>query len=258
ELDGEDVFLLHRCCERQTVLTNASYRTVVPVLDIVAVHEVEPFAVGNILPQGMRHALAHFIPAHVRDFQALPGFLQVGAEKADTPGNQADTIDAAVLFTEIHHGLHADADTSSGMAGGEKAKMTASLTWLSAPMARPATALALMSSASRSLQSRSLMKATPLFWPRPAKLKPWTLNTDSTESFSSSRKYCYSFMMDSMVRSWVAPTGAFTMENRTPWSSSGRNEPGTRMNSRIMATTRMPKMAMKRPLRCSMPRTLLW
>src|SRR5690606_26909670 len=118
ELDGEDVFLLHRCCERQTVLTNASYRTVVPVLDIVAVHEVEPLAVGNPLPQGMRHALAHFIPAHVRDFQALPGFLQVGAEKADTPGNQADTIDAAVLFTEIHHGLHADADTQHRLSAG--------------------------------------------------------------------------------------------------------------------------------------------
>ena len=39
----------------------------------------------------------------------------------------------------------------------------------------------------RSLQSFSWMKAMPVFWPEPAKVKPATVKTKSTLSFSSSR-----------------------------------------------------------------------
>ena len=55
-------------------------------------------------------------------------------------------------------------------------------------MARPMMALALRSSPLRSLQSFNLMKAMPLFWPLPAKLKPATVSTESTLSFSFLRK----------------------------------------------------------------------
>ena len=77
---------------------------------------------------------------------------------------------------------------SSGIAGGAKAKMKASLICISAPIARPATALAL-SPAPRWSHSLSLMKAMPEFCAEPEKLKPCTENTDSTAFFSLFRKW---------------------------------------------------------------------
>lgn len=73
------------------------------------------------------------------------------------------------------------------MAGGGKAKMKASLIWPSAAIARPVIGPTPWS-ALRSLQSLSLTKAMPEFWPMPEKLKPCTENTDSTASFSFFRK----------------------------------------------------------------------
>ena len=147
---------------------------------------------------------------------------------------------------------------SSGMAGGANANTNASLMPASAIIARPATALMPSSSDSRSLQSLSVTKAMPLFWPLPPKLKPCTLNTDSTVSFSFSRKCCSSFSIDCIVRCWVEPTGVCTWANSMPWSSAGRNELGRRMNSSPITTSIAAKIARKRFGRPRMPRTPRW
>ncbi len=134
-------------------------------------------------------------------------------------------------------------------------KMKASLTWLSAAMPRWAMEEAADSSSVRSSQSVSLTKAMPAFWPMPAKLKPCTLSTDSTYSDSFSRKWFSSARIDSMVRSWVAPTGVCTIAISTPWSSSGRNELGVRMKASTITPVSAAKISMKRPGRARMPRT---
>ena len=56
-------------------------------------------------------------------------------------------------------------------------------------MARAATAGAFRSVDFRRLQSLSFTKAIPIFWPRPAKLKPATVIIVSTVLVSCSRKY---------------------------------------------------------------------
>ena len=75
----------------------------------------------------------------------------------------------------------------------------------------------------------------PAFWPEPEKLKPCTVNTDSTVFFSSLRKWSCTLSSTWLVRIAVAPTGACTNTSIQPWSSSGRNEVGRRMNSRPMS-----------------------
>ena len=140
------------------------------------------------------------------------------------------------------------------MAGGGNAKMKASLICDSAPIARPVTAITL-SAAPRSLQSLSLTKATPVFWPMPEKLKPCTANTDSTAPASFSRKWFSSRAIDSSVRSWVAPTGPWTIASITPWSSLGRNELGRRTNSSTITSDSATVIPMKRQGRARMPRT---
>ncbi|KAG1079883.1 hypothetical protein G6F55_013988 [Rhizopus delemar] len=135
--------------------------------------------------------------------------------------------------------------------------MKASLIWPSAAIARPVIGITPLS-ASRSLQSFSLTKAMPAFCPMPAKLKPCTENTDSTASFSFCRKWFSSAVIDSSVRSWVAPTGACTSAISTPWSSLGRNELGRRTNSTPISTNSAATMPMKRHGRWMMPRTPRW
>ncbi|MNV43214.1 hypothetical protein D3C71_1349210 [compost metagenome] len=146
---------------------------------------------------------------------------------------------------------------SSGIAGGGKAKMKASLIWPSAPIARPVIGPTPWS-ALRSFQSLSLMKDMPAFWPMPAKLKPCTENTDSTASVSFFRKWSSSWYIASSVRSWVAPTGVCTSAIRMPWSSLGRNELGRRMNSRPITSASTAKIDMNRHGRARMPLTPRW
>ena len=75
-----------------------------------------------------------------------------------------------------------------------------------------------------------MMKAMPELCPRPAKLKPVTVNTDFTVSFSSSSKYSRIWSTTAWVRSALAPDGVCTWANSTPWSSSGRKAVGMRVN----------------------------
>ena len=109
-----------------------------------------------------------------------------------------------------------------------------------APMARRATAGARSSGLVRSFQSLSITKAIPMFWPRPAKLKPETVMIDSTALVSPSRKWRSSCSMTFIVRSWVAPAGSCTWQTMKPWSSSGRNEVGSRRKSTAIAATIAP------------------
>ncbi len=77
-------------------------------------------------------------------------------------------------------------------------------------MARPATAWADCDARGRSLKSRIRTKARPAFWPAPAKLKPETVKTESTESFSSLRKWSETCLSTAWVRSSVAPGASCT------------------------------------------------
>jgi hypothetical protein len=81
------------------------------------------------------------------------------------------------------------------------------------------------------------MKARPAFWPAPAKLKPATVKTACTDSFSSTRKCDRTWSSTAWVRSSGAPGGSWTMVNIVPWSSSGRKALGRRTNRK--AITRM-------------------
>ena len=104
-------------------------------------------------------------------------------------------------------------------------------------LARAATARAFRLAAPRSSQSRSLMNRMDAFWPRPPKLKPLTANTEVTASFSSSSRYLVASSMTALVRSAVAPDGVWIWAKRMPWSSSGRNAVGMRVNIQAMAMT---------------------
>ncbi len=144
---------------------------------------------------------------------------------------------------------------SSGMGGGANAKAIASLICIRAPIARPATASTCSSAGLRSSQFFRLMNAVAVFCPLPPKLKPCTPNTETTVSFSSSRKCRSTFSSACIVRCWVAPTGVITCANKEPWSSAGRNALGNRTNSTPSTTSSAAKIAMKRPLRPRMPTT---
>ena len=82
--------------------------------DVVAVHEVETRHVRDVVPQRVVDGAAHFVPAHVRDFEVLAIFMQVFAEELHLPWKQANAVDTAVLFTAVEQGLHAHADTEEG------------------------------------------------------------------------------------------------------------------------------------------------
>ncbi len=96
----------------------------------------------------------------------------------------------------------------------------------------------------------------PVFWPPPAKLKPCTVNTEATASFSLSRKCRSSFSIACIVRSWVAPTGAMHLREQDALVL-GRQERGRQPQEQHAhaPTSSAAKIAMKRPLRPSMPRT---
>ena len=70
-----------------------------------------------------------------------------------------------------------------------------------------------------------------MFWPAPPRLKPATVNSPSTASFSSTRKCCSTFFSTSIVRSCVAPAGSTAWTSTIPWSSSGRKALGIRTSS---------------------------
>ncbi|MCY1293142.1 hypothetical protein D9M70_423900 [compost metagenome] len=101
-----------------------------------------------------------------------------------------------------------------------------------------------------------MMKAMAELWPRPAKLKPVTVNTDCTVSFSSSSRYSRIWSTTAWVRSALAPDGVCTWAKSTPWSSSGRKAVGMRVNSQPMATMITRYRARYGALRLRMPRTL--
>ncbi|MNZ66602.1 hypothetical protein D3C78_848310 [compost metagenome] len=83
-----------------------------------------------------------------------------------------------------------------------------------------------------------MMKAMPELCPRPAKLKPVTVNTELTAADSSVSRYSRIWSTTFCVRSEVEPEGVCTWANSTPWSSSGRNEVGMRANSQTMPAMR--------------------
>ncbi|MNC24610.1 hypothetical protein D3C75_726670 [compost metagenome] len=124
---------------------------------------------------------------------------------------------------------------SSSTAGGAKANTIASRKVKKCCWARWARANTLFSF-ERSSQGLSMMKAMPELWPRPAKLKPLTVNTDDTVSASSLSRYSRIWSTTTCVRSALEPAGVCTWAKSTPWSSSGRKAVGMRMNSQIMPT----------------------
>ncbi|MNP18976.1 hypothetical protein D3C76_1114830 [compost metagenome] len=125
---------------------------------------------------------------------------------------------------------------SSSTAGGAKANTIASRKVKKCCWARWARANTLFSW-ERSPHGLSMMNAMPELWPRPAKLKPLTVNTDETVSASSLSRYSRIWSTTTWVRSALEPAGVCTWANSTPWSSSGRNAVGMRANSQIMPTT---------------------
>ncbi|MDT4871562.1 hypothetical protein FQZ97_1066960 [compost metagenome] len=105
------------------------------------------------------------------------------------------------------------------------------------PWARCARSNTLVPAAVRSAHGLSMMKAMPELCPRPAKLKPVTVNTELTTSCSSVSRYSRMSSTTAWVRSALDPEGVCTWANSTPWSSSGRKAVGMRVNNQAMATT---------------------
>jgi hypothetical protein len=73
------------------------------------------------------------------------------------------------------------------IAGGISAKICASRTLDSMPIARFEIAWDVLSLPGRSSQSLNAMNAMPAFWPTPMKLNPDMVNSDETFAFSVSR-----------------------------------------------------------------------
>ncbi|MNT07306.1 hypothetical protein D3C72_1420050 [compost metagenome] len=69
---------------------------------------------------------------------------------------------------------------SSCTAGGAKAKASESRKVLNFAWARLVRSNTLVASPSRSLNGLSRMNARPELWPRPAKLKPFTVKSELT------------------------------------------------------------------------------
>ena len=102
----------------------------------------------------------------------------------------------------------------------------------------------------RSLQSRSLMKSNPEFWPVPAKLNPVTVITPSMDSFSCAMRYWRTRSSARAVRSFELPGGVCTCPIRKPASSGGRKEVGIRVYNRAMINT-MPRYTSKERPECA-------
>lgn len=126
---------------------------------------------------------------------------------------------------------------SSSTDGGAKANTIASLKLKKCICARLASSNTLFSPPGRSSQGLSMMNAMPELWPRPAKLKPVTVNTELTEELSFSSRYSRIESTTTWVRSALEPGGVCTWANSTPWSSSGRNAVGMRVNIQIIPAT---------------------
>ncbi len=129
---------------------------------------------------------------------------------------------------------------SSMTDGGAKAKASASWIFAKWAMARPAMACTRCCEPGRCDQSLSRTKARPELCPRPPKLKPATVKTPSTESFSWVRKYSRTSSSTASVRLTAAPGGVFTCTKRCPGPSSGRKELGTRVKRKAMPSTSTP------------------
>ena len=84
------------------------------------------------------------------------------------------------------------------------------------------------------------MKASPVFWPEPAKPKPATVKTPSTVPCSVLAKCFWMRSITSSVRPNVAPGGSCTRVKAEPWSSSGRKPVGSLTNRNAMTRTRAP------------------
>ncbi|MNG08482.1 hypothetical protein D3C84_918400 [compost metagenome] len=110
ELHGEARAVGQRCSEVDAIVTATDHLPRVGGGDVVAVHEVKTRHVRNVVPQRVADLLLHLVPAHVRDFQVLAVFMQVFAEELHRAREQADAVDAVVLFTGVEQGLHADTD----------------------------------------------------------------------------------------------------------------------------------------------------
>ena len=115
---------------------------------------------------------------------------------------------------------------SSGIGGGLSAKMKASFTRDSAPMARPAMALAECCGPGRSSQGLSVTNEMPAFCPWPENEKPITATMLLTSGCLSMKASACS--TTARVRSCVAPGGSWMLSRMLPWSSCGRNEVGRR------------------------------
>ncbi|MCY1234205.1 hypothetical protein D9M72_467790 [compost metagenome] len=100
--------------------------------------------------------------------------------------------------------------------------------WLIAIVARIAIDCAALL-ASRSFQSLSVTKASAAFWPVPKKEKPLIAMMRSTAG--SWPKIFSACSTTSVVRLPVASDGSCIMTITKPWSSSGRNDDGSFMNS---------------------------
>ena len=120
------------------------------------------------------------------------------------------------------------ATPSSITAGGEKAKARPSRNLRKGPHGPAGDGRRAFSSGlCRSFQSLSLTKASPMFWPRPAKLKPATVITPSTVFFSSSMKVLL-HLPDHLDGSILGRSGRqLDLADEKPWSSSGRKAVGS-------------------------------
>src|SRR5688572_12835529 len=80
-------------------------------LGIVAVHEVEPAAVGDPFPERMRPHLGHFVPAHMRNLQPRrPEPRHLSGEHTEAP--------CVTFLAVLEQHLQADADAEKGLAAG--------------------------------------------------------------------------------------------------------------------------------------------
>jgi hypothetical protein len=111
KLHREQVVPGQRRVGAHTVVDTARHQGTICGMHIVAVHEIETLAVLDALPQGVRGALVHAVPAHVRHLQARTvRRRERRAEMTHLAVDKPQAVHAAVFLGAVEQGLHSDTD----------------------------------------------------------------------------------------------------------------------------------------------------
>src|SRR5712692_7911059 len=119
ELYRKNIIPCHRAGKGDAVVGGTPYQRRLPSLRKVAVDEIEPAAVLDARPQGVRCGLFHAVPADVRDLELVSFSVDHGLGGKTTHGPREERESGHTAFvTAFEEHLKADADSQKRPAAG--------------------------------------------------------------------------------------------------------------------------------------------